>query len=74
MKVPTSIARRVPVAAARMVMKAPCSGPIWKVTRSGNRWAVSAIRSASSGSGGLLWPTRYSCSPGARCSVPVAMG
>src|SRR5215467_11869504 len=59
---------------ASIVMNVPCSGPIWKVTRSGNLAAVSAIRSRSSASGGLEWATRYSCRLGRRCSDPEAMG
>src|SRR5262252_6935313 len=59
---------------ASIVMNVPCSGPIWKVTRSGNLAAVSAIRSRSSASGGLEWETRYSCRLGLRCSDPEAMG
>src|SRR5580692_12348986 len=59
---------------ASIVMNVPCSGPIWKVTRSGNFAAVSAIRSRSSASGGLEWATRYSCRFGRRCSDPEAMG
>src|SRR5262252_5941895 len=59
---------------ASIVMNVPCSGPIWKVTRSGNLAAVSAIRSRSSVSGGLEWETRYSCRLGLRCSDPEAMG
>src|SRR5689334_14977543 len=59
---------------ASIVMNVPCSGPIWKITRSGNLSAVSAIRSPSSASGGLEWATRYSCRLGRRCSDPEAMG
>src|SRR6516164_5909532 len=43
------------------------------MARPGKRSAVSAIRSRSRASGGVLWPTRYSCRPGARCSDPEAM-
>src|SRR5215467_1552686 len=43
------------------------------MVRPGKRSAVSAIRSRSRASGGVLWPTRYSCRPGARCSDPEAM-
>src|SRR5262249_6494220 len=58
---------------ASIVMNVPCSGPIWKTTRSGNLSAVCAIRSRSSASGGLEWATRYSCRLGRRCSDPEAM-
>ena len=58
MNVPTSTTCRAPRIPVSIVMKVPCSGPFWKITRSGKRSAVSAIRSRSSASGGVEWATR----------------
>ena len=55
MKVPTSTARRGAITRLSSDMNVPCSGPICRMTSPGNRRAVSARRSASRASGGLVW-------------------